>query len=239
MKKIAFLFVTSFVIFACGPEEPVEEVNIETSEEEVAEEELSAESTSNVAAPEIVVEEVVDVKNENWQINDYVEFILDTKVAEGFEDAEEPYFHHYTDLDIGAGYAEVTGAYEGASTYVLWRMANGNDLIGTTSYGCGPVCDYSYSFQEYNGTTATDVSKTILPQSEISEHFNKIEKQMQEKYPDLTDDPYGQYMYSLPKEGTDLTLYMSYHLNDFEFPIMVLSWDKEKFSVKKKMSELP
>ena len=238
MKIHPVIFFVSTFLIACSSEPEVAETSEGSVTEEIIEE-AQTEDNEAIEAPTIEIEDVVEVANENWQINDYVEFILDTKVGEGFDDAEEPYFHHYTDLDIGAGYAEVTGAYEGASTYVLWRMANGNDLIGTTSYGCGPVCDYSYLFQEYDGTKATDVSKSTLPQDEISAHFEKIEKEMQKKYPELTDDPNGQYMYSLPKEGTDLTLFMSYHLNDFEFPIMVLSWDKEKFSVKKKISELP
>ena len=237
MKLPLYLFIPFALLLSCAEESSQKESNEVELTEEIVQEDKAVEEI--IEAPAIEIEEVVEVENENWQIDDYVHFILGTKVGNTFEDAEEPYYHHYMDLDIGAGYAEVTGAYEGASTYVLWRMGNGNDLIGTTSYGCGPVCDYSYLFQEYDGTKATDVTETILPQEEIAAHFEKIEKEMQDKYPDFTDDPHGQYMYQLPKEGTDLTLYMSYHLNDFEFPIMVLSWDKEKFSVKEKMSDLP
>lgn len=233
MKKISPLIISIFVL-SCSGNHTIEQPN----EENFSSEENGPEEIIILETSEDTIEYSSEIKK-NMQIDEYVEFLLGDKVSK-----EPPsgnvtgmgYF--YSDLDVKGGYAEVSGAFEGGMTYVLWRMENGADLIGRTNYECGPVCGYDYEFWIFENENQREAKAEVLPLKEMESHFKSVEKAMIQKYPDL-EDPEGQYMLTLPKKGTSIIVNMSINLNDFEFPIMELSWDKTKFSVSKKYDDLP
>lgn len=182
--------------------------------------------------------QTIPLKEKN-QVTDYAEHFLGAKV---FEDREKMNYengdmHYYDILDVKNGFARVTGAYEGSYDFAIWRMANGNDLVGKTSMGCGPVCDYDFYFYEIANMESKDVTETILPMSEINSHLEKIRKKVTEKY--MIEDEESQLLLKLPQKGTSMDVYISMNYNEIEFPILNLTWNKEKFVIAKKIEEIP
>ena len=43
----------------------------------------------------------------------------------------------------------------------------------------------------------------------------------------------------IPQKGTSMDVYLSINSNELEFPIITLSWDKKKFNISKKHSNIP
>jgi len=182
--------------------------------------------------------QIIPLKEKN-QITDYVEHFLGGKV---FEDKEKMDFkkgdiHFYEILDVKNGFARVTGYYEASYDFAVWRMANGNDLVGKTSKSCGPVCDYAFNFFEIANIDAKDVTETILPMNELNSHSAKIRKKVTDRY--VIEDEESQLIFMLPQKGTSMDVYISMNYNEIEFPILNLSWNKEKFVIAKKIEEIP
>ena len=139
-----------------------------------------------------------------WQIDDYVEIFTNGKIyidGDAYSAAEDWNASYYELLDIKGGYARITGGYEGWSEYVLWRMADGTDLLGTMSAGCGPVCEYNYKFYKCQGEDMKEMSRaTIFPMAQLDDHrvvmHEKIKKEIE--WLEYPDD--WQYIYRFPSK---------------------------------------
>ena len=201
-------------------------------------------STNSVGNPELVDTALVDtnhvteLKKQN-QVTDYAEYFLQVKIVRSSDQlqTDNGIYHYYETLDIANGFARITGAYEGSDEFVIWRMSDGSDLVGHTSTSCGPVCSYHTVFYQCKDGKDEDVTGTILPWKEMEKHLAAVNEKVKAKYDLESDEP--QFMFQLPQKGTDMDVWYSNNLNDFEFIMMTLSWDKQKFSVKKKYDEVP
>lgn len=236
MKKSLGIII-GLILVACSGESTTDE-NIEiisedsSSAETVEEIEDYAEVETNYEEPE---------EGHVWQINNYVEYLLNAKV---FDDPEEMDYEagdmwYYERLNINGGYARVTGAIEGNMEFGLWRMDNGHDLIGKTSMGCGPVCDYSYTFYELDKNKGGEVSEDILPMKSIEEHQAKVYKLVIEKYPDLEYPDDQQLRLFIPQGGTSMKVNLVVGADEVEVPLLKLAWDKQRFFVEALYENVP
>lgn len=232
--KYVHLSTLIFAVTSCGSSE-----NQETkTPENVATTEVD---TTIPVESEIVQvsDEIIELKEKN-QVNDYAEYFLQAKV---FEDPEQMNFekgdmHYYEILDLKNGYASINGAYEGNYQFAIWRMFNGNDLVGKTSSACGPVCNYKVSFYEITPQGDVEVTETIMPMAEIEKQRQKLESRA--KAEGKMDEEFDtQLKFILPQKGTSMDVYLSMNGNELEFPIVTLSWDKLKFTVSKKHELIP
>lgn len=229
-------FYSSLIILlvACSGNEPT--TNTETNDE------------SNNAAKDTLVPAEETVENfevkeiplkEKSQVNDYADYFLQNHVVDqsGNLNFDKGVYYYYQVLDVKNGYAVVSGSFEGEYVFVVWRMANGNDLVGKTSSSCGPVCDYSVNFYEITPEGDVDVTATIVPAAEIEKQRKKMEElAVKEGVVESSDD--SQLLYILPQKGTSIDVYLSMSSNEVEFPILTLSWDKTKFNISKKYNEI-
>lgn len=233
--KNYFLICPIILLFSCG--NTTDNTN-DTSIDSTTTIDANNETTIESGTTDSAQIQVIPLKEKN-QVTDYVEHFLGAKV---FEDREKMNYengdmHFYEILDVKNGFARVTGAYEGSYDFAIWRMANGNDLVGKTSKGCGPVCDYDFNFYEIANMESKDVTETILPMSEINSHHEKIRKEITRIY--AIEDEESQLLFKLPQKGTSMDVYISMNYNEIEFPILNLSWNKEKFVIAKKIEEIP
>lgn len=170
------------------------------------------------------------------QINDYVEKHLQSTVAKNSDemDYEAGDIYFYSVLDVKGGYAEVNGAFEGVMHFCLWRMDNGNDLFAYSSASCGPVCDYSFEMWECkDGEFGDPVTRQLLPWDDMKKYQNKIWEGVMSRY-EVDRGDGCQFDFKLPQKGTSMEVWISVGANDYEFPLLLLSWDKKKFSIKEK-----
>ncbi|MCG8573357.1 MAG: hypothetical protein MI810_00615 [Flavobacteriales bacterium] len=239
MKKNILWLLTGLFLLSCGGEtndkSEASEESTEVAEENATDHELDEEIS------EAGDEDIDD--SDAWQIDDYAELLLKSDVYS--EEEKDKLYEEknydilwYETLDKKGGFARVVGPFEGAYTYCLWRMADGSDLIGETTIGCGPVCDYSAQFFKQNKSEGKEVSQTILPNEEMDAHRDEIIAKVKEKH-DLEYPEDVQYIFELPQKGTSMTVQISIGANELEFPLLELSWDKEKFSIAKKFNEIP
>lgn len=217
--------------------------------EETADEAAENESTVDTQEEEAIEENVVDdeelymPENEDgqWQINDYAEMFAGGKIYNSTDEMPEDEIgmhSYYQKLDIAGGYASVTGAYEGWSEYVLWRMADGRDLLGTMSAGCGPACSYTFNFYicEQEKTKKVNMQE-MFPMDEMHEHRDMMREKALEKWElDYPED--FAYIYKFPQKGTSMQVDMMLGADEIHVPILKLSWNKEKFSIEELYTDL-
>lgn len=233
MIKYLRIIPAFFLFYSCGEtqqdeptDEGFEEVTLE--EGEVAED--SVEVDTDISA---------EVFKDLEQIDDYAEFLMGAKIYDSFQDSPDPGASHwYSEKKVKNGFVSVTGAYEGAQSFALWRMENGNDLIGMTSMGCGPVCDYSFAFYEFSNSDSATVTNEIMPMDEILAHMYKIQDKVQAKYEVEYEDS-AELLFQLPQKGTSMEVWISMDANTWEFPIVLLEWDKKSFSIAEKYNDIP
>lgn len=231
MNRNLLLIATAFLIIACNNES---NPSPSTSEE-------PAETTTK-QPQELIVESDVPssifyLKDENL-ITDYAEFFLETKIYNTPEEMTAGNgSYYYETIDVKNGFAVVSGTFEGSYTLAVWHMANGEDLVGKTSMGCGPVCDYSFDFYQVRAQLVNDVTSTIVPINEINEHKEKMLTKLNKKHE--VDDHNPQLKFVLPQKGTSIEVYLSVDANEYEFPILRLDWNKEEFFIGKKYEEIP
>lgn len=232
--KYAFLSALTFLLIACGSSEN----NAEENSAETNPVETDSVPNPDQGEPD-TSSTLIELKEKN-QVNDYAEYFLQGKVFEDREkmDFEKGDMHYYETLDLKNGYASVTGAYEGSYQFAIWRMANGNDLVGKTSMACGPVCDYNFSFYEITADGDIDVTDQIMPMDEIQKQRQKMEDKATADGK-MEKDSFTQLRFILPQKGTSMDVYLSMNSNELEFPIVTLSWNKEKFTVSKKFDVIP
>lgn len=232
MKKLIYLGLP-FFIFACGG-------GSEQDLTDKVEETIDSFETMPAEDSEEIVEEVYVPENSdgNWQIDDYAELFVGDKIAMSTEDAnlENSVGWYYTTIDKKGGYANVTGAIEGWREFVIWRMADGDDLIGSLSVGCGPVCDYSFKFYKGQGKEVEEIAMTtIMPVAEIEKQKVKIQQKV------LNDDKFGPFDYPddvqlyfhFPQKGTSMDVDIIMGADELQAKILSLKWDKTGFSIDK------
>lgn len=230
MYKV-FIPITLLLLLSCGGEESAES-DVEATEESEAvpgsiEQEELPEDNSDVYVPENA--------DGKWQIDDYAEMQMRGKIYNSSEDIPQQDIaasSWYEVLDLKGGYARVTGAYEGWSEYVLWRMADGNDLLGTLSAGCGPVCDYHFDFFIMNDGEKVADGNDLLPLDELDQLAEAKHAQVLEEYGEGLDykEDFVVY-YDLPQSGTSMDVDLIVGADDIKVKLCKLSWDKSSFSV--------
>lgn len=228
-----FLIAVTTCFISCNGEQNTTATTENTNETEQVNASENSVDTVEANVPEIKLKE----KN---QINDYAEYFLQGKIKDKSEDMnyENGDMHYYEILDIANGYCRVSGMYEGWYEMAVWRMENGNDLIGMFSAGCGPVCEYSIHFYEVNADSDKEVTNDVLPMKEIEAHAEKMKEQALQEDVLIEGDMTG-LKFIIPQKGTSMDVYLSINSNELEFPIITLSWDKKKFNISKKHSNIP
>ncbi|MBD3638726.1 MAG: hypothetical protein HUJ25_15340 [Crocinitomicaceae bacterium] len=239
MKKVFLIPGVVALLFSCGSSD--NETNTESTESESLTEEtveLSEEGTVLEEENETYTPENIDGI---WQIDDYAELFTGTKIYKSQKDVPEDalsYGSYYLTLDTKGGYAHVTGPYEGWSEYVLWRMKDGNDLLGTMSAGCGPACDYNFDFYIMNNGEKIGDGNRLIPRMEIEDFGASLMPQILEEFEAIEYKEDYQFYYNFPQQGTSMEVDIIVGADEVRIPIILLSWDKEKFSVEKKYTEL-
>jgi hypothetical protein len=237
MKDISLIAIVLLIV-SCG--------GTESEELEITDDTLSLEDVVAVNEEELEEEPIEFIpanEDGNWQIDDYAEMFVGGKIA---ETAEESSFvdgtgWYYRTLDKDGGFAEITGAIEGWNEYVIWRMEDGDDLIGTMSAGCGPACEYAFTFYKGKGENAKQVSlPTIMPVAEIEAHkkfmVDKITKDEKYNWIEYPED--AQLYFRFPKKGTTMEVDLIMGADEMQTKILDLTWDKKKFAIKKKYSSI-
>lgn len=233
MNKL-FFSLACFILISCGAESAGED---QSDEAEVDATVNAVKDSSEVE----VLEEAADYVPENvdglWQIDDYAELMKGKKIYNSHEDIPDGEWSNnefFQELDLKGGFASVTGAYEGWSEYVIWRMTENRTLLGTMSAGCGPVCSYSfqfYIFDDKNEIISDEAGSEVLPLEEMAIHEEKLLKKVLEKYPDLEYPEDHGPKYSFPRKGTSMTVDLLVGADEIQIPMLKLSWNKMKFEI--------
>jgi hypothetical protein len=170
-----------------------------------------------------------------WQINDYAELFVGEKIYRTPEDIPADLVgggNYYESLDVEGGFASVTGAYEGWSEFVLWRMKNGKDLLGKMVAGCGPVCGYVFEFYQcQNEETVLLDFQDILPVAEMDKHRNMMYEKILAEFDWIEYPDDYQYIYNLPEKGTSMEVDLMVGADEVFVPILNLGWNKERFYI--------
>jgi hypothetical protein len=232
MKKFIYGFLILGLWSCGGSDEVVSEENEEESDTLMTE----VEEENEELAEDVFIPENADG---NWQIDDYAEMLTGDKIAASADEAnmENSVGWFYQELDLSGGFASVTGAIEGWQEFVVWRMADGDDLVGFMSVGCGPVCDYAFRFYKGQGENAQQIEMNeVFPMTEINELQETKHKEILDR-----DNGFGfdypedaQLYYHFPKKGTSMEVDIVIGADELQEPIFSLSWDKTKFSIAKK-----
>lgn len=223
MKHLGIITL-ALCLFACGPEE-VTDIVTDDDRELLPDPEGLAHDT-------FPTEDVDSAESDISQIERMVYALLGKK---GF-DNEMMFFQV---LDPQNGYASVTGAFEGWMEFTYWNRADGTMLLAETAAGCGPVCDqslYFYSFSKGSDEFTQLELEDVIPTTEIDSHVELMADRGFEQFEMEGDDFFP--WYTLPQEGTSILIEMDMDLNEIVFPIMELSWNKERFEVSKYIYEI-
>ncbi len=237
-KLYHVLWGTLFLI-GCGSEaeqnqedEPIEtETSLDVSEEATEEEEVSEVSENGELSGEA-----------NWQIDQYASKLLKQEIllTENMSETQRrDLLWGCSVLDVKGGYIEFQGlAMEGFGKMGLWRMKNGDDLVIQMMAGCGPACAYDfYFFKGVNDGIQEIPENNIMPVDELNTHVEDLLPEILEKYPvDYPED--HSLVYNIPNAGTYMTVDLMVGADEVMIPVAKLSWDKEKFSISEKLSDL-
>jgi hypothetical protein len=232
--KYFYLATLMLILTACGSSENQDSTTADDSASRETDTAVTVEAEINEP-----IHETIELKEKN-QVNDYAEYFLQAKVFEdpSSMDFEKGDMHYYETLDLKNGYAAITGAYEGSYQFAIWRMANGNDLVGKTSSECGPGCNYKFTLYEITKDGDIDVTEALIPMDDIEKQRQKLESKAKAEGR-MEEEFNSQLKFILPQKGTSMDVYLSMNLNELEFPIVTLSWDRSKFTISKKFEEIP
>ncbi len=234
MKRI-LIFGFGFLLINCGGDP-------ESSETQEVNEEKAVEELDQSVETDVVESNYVSPPEEKkWQIDDYAEFLLNARIVSSADSMnyENGDMYYYERLSINGGYARITGAFEGVIEFGLWRMGNGNDLIGRTDMGCGPVCDYSFSFFEQDKNNGIEVTESIIPLNSMDEHQEKVYELVLEKYPEIEYPEDKQYRFFMPPHGTSMNVNLVVGADEVEVPLLQLGWDQSKFFIEALYETIP
>ena len=173
-------------------------------------------------------------------IHMYAERMLSSKIADKAEDIaiRKGILFYYKELDIPGKYVHVSGGYSGDYKFSMWKMDNGDDLIGITNDICQPSCEYACSMFAFSDSDSTDVSAQVFPLKKMEKQMIKLSKKVLAQHPEITDQK-AQYKFNLPKEGEPMLVYLSMDNNKIEVPLLQLVWNGKEFQISKKYKELP
>lgn len=175
-----------------------------------------------------------------WQIDAYATHLIGSPIAENAEalNGKSEFQWYYQTLDIKGGFASITGAVEGWKEFVLWRMADGNDLVGEMSVGCGPACDYSFTFYTGKGAQIQVCDpKSIFPMEAIELHQKRMVPKIITKYPvEYPED--SQLVFNFPRKGTGMRVDVVVGADEVRVPILQLAWDKSTFTISELFSKI-
>ncbi|MFT4600573.1 MAG: hypothetical protein ACI857_000748 [Arenicella sp.] len=172
-------------------------------------------------------------------IHMYAERMLGSKIVDKKDDLaiRQGILYYYKTLDIPGKYVHVSGGYSGDFKFAMWKMTNGNDLIGITNDNCQPICKYACSMYEFTEHDSVDVSATIFPINKMEKHLAKLKKKVLAENSDITDDA-AQYKFELPLDGDPMIVYLTMNHNKFKTPLLELEWNGEQFVIQKKYKDL-
>ncbi|MCB9223486.1 MAG: hypothetical protein R2780_05035 [Crocinitomicaceae bacterium] len=172
-------------------------------------------------------------------IHFYAEQMLRSAIVEKKEDVDlrQGRLYYYVEKDIPGQYVHVAGGYSGDYYLSLWKMDNGNDLLGVTHDNCEALCTYECSFFECTQDTIKDITPKIFPVKKMEKQLAKMKGKLLSKKP--LQDENAQYKFILPHGQGLVQVQISMDRNQIEFPIMELEWTGEKFVIKAKYNEIP
>ncbi len=234
LKPLSICFVGGALLISCGGE------NAANNEVENEPENQSDVSLETVIEDDEAVEEAVDqilesesVPNADWQINNYANHLIGENIASSAEtaDSDNGNYWYYQTLDVKGGFASVTGAVEGWKEFVVWRMADGDDLVGEMTVGGGPACDYQFTFYKGRGAEIEEYSENeLFPLDALNRHKTEMIAKIIAKYPvDYPED--SQLIYNFPQKGTGMRVDINIGADEIQVPIAQLAWDKSLFYV--------
>jgi len=145
--------------------------------------------------------------------------------------------YYYKEKDIAGNYVHISGLREGDFQMSMWKMENGNDLLGVTSGSCQPVCVYECSFYEFTALDSTDITSSIFPLQKMKKQLKKMKKKVLSST--QVKDENAQFKFILPHDRGLLQVFLSINNNSIEFPIMDLMWNGNEFVVQKTYKEIP
>lgn len=170
----------------------------------------------------------------------YTAFLMNESIAPNESDTSyhQGFNHYYSILDTLNGYAEVRGAYDAKSEYRIWKMSNGNDLIGEILTGYCSECRQQVYFYEASEKKITDVTETVLPWDELNTHAEKIKTKVLDIYGEQGFE--GIYYAFLPSRyKSSIEVNISLYISRMEFPIASLQWNETKFIIAEKYEKIP
>gem|GEM_PF-2857430 len=175
-----------------------------------------------------------DKPAKTWQIDDYVTHLMGVRPAASAEELNEDQklIWYFQTLDVKGGFASVTGAIEGWMEFVLFRKSDGTDFIGKMTVGCGPACDYSFSFYTGKNEAISPVEMSdIFPLERLEKERISHWDAVLLKYPVEYAEDY-QYRFVFPQKGTDMNVDLVLGADEIQIPFAVLGWNKMTFAIK-------
>lgn len=230
------LVVIALVLTACSGE-PSDLIEDDFGENPHKAEEMEADTTQEQASS-ITDSSTVENTTAVWQIDDYATFLIDESIADSPSDAEG-FDHYYTRKEVKKGYAKVEGAIEGFYEFALWRMTDGDDLVGKLEVGCGPVCSYESTFYKGKGNELKPYDQSFLfPLQEMNEHKEAMIKKALVRHPTIEYHEDSQLIYNMPVNGTGMRVDLVLGADELRIPLLFLSWDGSAFSLKTKYTKV-
>lgn len=233
LKPLSICLVGGLFLYSCSGEatsntDDVESENLlDTLSESVVENDDVVQEFDNQ------VLESESIPNTDWQINNYANHLIGENIASSAETADNDNgnYWYYQTLDVKGGFASVTGAVEGWKEFVVWRMEDGDDLVGEMTVGCGPACDYQYTFYKGRGAEIEEYSENeLFPMDELNRHKTEMIAKIIAKYPvDYPED--SQLIYNFPQKGTGMRVDVNIGADEIQVPIAQLAWDKSLFYI--------
>lgn len=233
-KSALIPIICAVFLFSCGGE-PASEVNDELNNN-LAQMDSLAEVGGEFIPNDMGEEALHDsesVSNSGWQVNDYATYLIGQSIASSVEtsDYDNGEYWYYQTLDLKGGFASVTGGVEGWKEFVIWRMEDGDDLLGEMTVECGPACGYTYNFYKGKGAEIEVYTQSeIFPLDAMNKHMNEMVPKILEKYPvDYPED--SQLIYRFPQKGTGMLVDVLIGADEIQVPILKLAWDKTRFNI--------
>lgn len=237
MKKLIYIPI-GLLFFACG----------ESNSQEDKEMSENAEFTTNIedstsGETALTSSEEVNIEPSGWNVDDYAEFFEDACIVDrqdqiDWNDPDEKCHLFYETKDVKGGFVSIRGGMEGWIEYVMFRMADGRDLVGRMAVGCGPACSYEFKFYYCNKEDYELALEQPFPVEEMDTHIEKMYKKGTEKYPDLEYAEDYQVRYVFPQQGTSMAVNLILGADEIEYPIIKLGWNKTNFFVEELYHEI-
>lgn len=172
-------------------------------------------------------------------IHHYAERMLNAKIVENQEDISirQGALYYYKEKNLETNYVHIAGGYSGDYRMCMWKMDNGNDLLGVTHFNCEAHCIYECSFFEFTPNDSTEISASIFPLKKMVKHMDKIKAKVL-SHAGLKEGE-SQFKFILPRDQGIMTVEISLKNNEIEFPLLFLFWNGTTFEIVKKTKDIP